>query len=206
MTNKITRLGKRTGFDFSKHTHTTHKYGDSEYGVQIDTLQIGNSSRDFIQFVNSPNGLAVYGDFGNWIFNRPFIPSSTCDPNVSDSYWVEKLNLNSTQKFTCLDISTNVLALQSLQAKVNGLHGVAYSELTELTDWCDRLIEYAQSGDVDGYTYHAYRQTPSCIEDTDEIPYYTTIPFPLKVIFDAFEYMCYSLRLKKESESRVDND
>ena len=50
---------------------------------------------DSIKFINTNGILAVTGDYGNWIFCREFHPSE--DGFVSDGYWLEKLEIASSQ-------------------------------------------------------------------------------------------------------------
>jgi len=46
------------------------------YMLDIYThFQVGDSSTNYIQFINTDRVLTVTGDFGNWVFCRPFVPS-----------------------------------------------------------------------------------------------------------------------------------
>ena len=95
---------KRTDWDFSKHIHTTEIYKCEDKEIRVDYFKRPDSYIGYIKFVNDNSGLSIFGDFGNWIFNRPFVPSNK--GSVSDCYWNEKLKIGSCQEYSKYDSSS----------------------------------------------------------------------------------------------------
>lgn len=98
---------KRTDIDFSQHKHRIEIFSNSETGheIRVDHLQVGNSNYNYVQFINTDRILTVTGDYGNWTFCRPFVPSK--DGYVSDLYWIEKLRMSNYLDFDTLDMIEN---------------------------------------------------------------------------------------------------
>jgi len=186
----------RTGVDFSKHVHRIEIFKSEtnpKNEIRIDHFQIGDSNQQYIQFINTNSTLTITGDYGNWVFCRPFIPSE--DGYVSDGYWLEKASIASTQEATKYDPEQTAEAIQKL---IGGeLEEIGYEEenLEKLKDWFVNLLEYTD--DELEYTHEAYRgfSRPDII-DYDYIPFVKETNIWLQIIFDAFDEIC--TRIKKE--------
>ena len=187
---------KRSNWDFSEHTHTVEIF-KSEKGneIRVDHFQKGDSNIGYIKFVNDDRGLSIFGDFGNWIFCRPFHPSA--DGYVSDDYWIEKLKMSSIQVFEQLDFDSIILDINELINSGLEDYGYEGDDLIEAKEWYQELLEVAEGEDKFEYTYKAYRDSPKPdFIDYGEIPYYKEIPMQLNIIFDAFDEICN--RMKNE--------
>jgi len=187
------KRNKRTTWDFSESTHRVEIF-KSEKGneIRVDHLQKGNSSMGYVKFVNDSMGLTVFGDFGNWIFCRPFHPSA--DGYVSDMYWQEKLKISSSQEYARYDSEATAKELQ--EQIDHGLEDYGYSggDLIKAKEWFQHLLEH--SDDELEYTYEAYRGENPTEIDYEYIPFCKEESYQLKIIFDAFDEICS--RLEKE--------
>ena len=197
----MNRLGRRTNTDFSKHVHESTVLEKDGIKIQVDTFHVKDTCIGFMQFVNTPNGLVVYGDYGNWMFCRTFYPNSK-EFKISDDYWLEKLQINSNQIFEKLDCKLNTECLNDLLKEFRDVdnYNLSEEELEGAEEWVEGLKADLENGDTIGYLYNAFREYPSCL-DTEDIPCHKEVPVQLRVVFDAFEEMC--LRLK---ESEVVNE
>lgn len=184
----------RTGIDFSRHIHRVEIFKCGDKDIQVDHFQVGSSRINYIQFICTDEVMTVTGDFGNWVFSRPFKPSP--EGHVSDSYWLEKLQMASEQRLERLNM--DAISKEIKQLIRSGLRDYGYtgSKLKEAKEWYKELLEYTD--DELGYLAKAYRDydRPSFIESED-IPNTRQIPTWLNIIFDAFDEICN--RLKKES-------
>lgn len=198
----MSRLGRRTNANFSKHVHESVVLEKDGIKVQVDTFHVKGSCIGFMQFVNAPNGLAVYGDYGNWMFCRTFYPNSK-ELKISDYYWLEKLKFNSNQIFEKLDCKLNTECLNDLLKEFRDVDNSSLSEaeLEDAEEWVEGLKADLENGDTVSYLYNAFRECPSCLS-AEDIPCHKEVPKQLQVVFDAFEEMCYRL---KEKESEVEN-
>ena len=180
-------MKKRTNWDFSEHKHTLELF-KSELGneIRVDHLRKGNSNHGYVKFVNDSRGLSVFGDFGNWIFCRPFHPSS--DGMVSDGYWNEKLKISSSQDHAKFDIEETEKELTEL---INGgleEWGYEDEDLKKAKEWLEHLLLYVD--DEVEYTYEAFRGSNPTDIDYEDIPFCKTGSIQLKIVFDAFDYIC----------------
>lgn len=183
--------GKRTGIDFSKHTHRIEIFKCGEKEIRIDHFQVGNSRTNYIQFINTDEVMTVTGDFGNWVFCRPFVPSKK--GNVSESYWIEKLQIASEQKLERLDLDAIGKEIEGLLRHGLKDYGYKGKQLKEAKEWYKELLE--STDDELSYLSKAYRDhdRPSFI-DSEDIPSTKKVPGWLKVIFDAFEEICSRIK------------
>jgi hypothetical protein len=186
-------MKKRTDFDFSKHTHRVEIFKSDEGNeIRVDHFQQGNKKCGYIKFVNDDNGLAVYGDFGNWVFCRPFHPSA--DGFVCDGYWFEKLRIGSSQVLGDYDSEATANELQKLIDGGLEEYGYSSEQLEEIKEWYTDLLAYTD--DETEYAYHAYRDyNKPCNLGYEEIPFCKKVNIQLEIIFDAFDEICN--RLKK---------
>ena len=139
--------------------------------------------------------LTVTGDFGNYVFCRPFVPSK--DGFVSGGYWLEKLKMYSEQRFDKLDFE---FIIKEIKFLINiGLEEYGYEdkELESAVSWFSELLDVAESEDELDYKCKAYRDyyKPDFIE-YEQIPYYLKIPERLEIIFDVFDIICNRLKNK----------
>lgn len=181
--------GKRTNIDFSEHTHRVELLVSETGEIRIDHFQVGTNNMGYFQFVSTPRFLAVSGDYGNWIFCRPFYPSK--NGSVSDGYWIEKLKMYSIQEFVPLDFES---IREELEAMIeNDLEESGYEgeKLSDAKKWFSELLELANDEDNLEYLAKAYRDSykPDFI-DYDEIPCYKETPRKLQCVFDAFDEIC----------------
>ncbi|MFW6226371.1 MAG: hypothetical protein ACOC3V_05390 [bacterium] len=183
--------GKRTSIDFSKHSHRVEIYKCGEKEIRIDHLQIDTSRTNYIQFINTDEICSVTGDFGNWIFCRPFIPSS--NEGVTDSYWIEKLNTRSEQNLDKLDMAAISKRIEELLDGDLDKMGFDEDEIDDVKSWYEDLLE--ETHDEYSYIAKAWRDysRPSTIEDED-VPHITVVPIWLKIVFDGFEEICKRIK------------
>ncbi len=179
-----------TKWDWSKHTHKIEIFKSSEGNeIRVDHFQKGNSNMGYVKFINDSRGLSVFGDFGNWVFCRPFYPSA--DGFVSDGYWIEKLKISSCQEPFSYDPKETAKELKELIATGLEEWGYEGEELRKNKEWITRLLEYVD--DELEYTYEAYRgDNPSEI-DYEYIPFCKKLSVQLEIVFEAFNEICKRL-------------
>jgi hypothetical protein len=187
-------MAKRTNWDFSKHTHKVEIFKSGEGNeIRVDHFREGNSNMGYIKFVNDERGLSVFGDFGNWIFCRPFHPSA--EGYVSEMYWNEKLKMGSSQDHARYDPEETEKELLEL---INGgleEYGYEGEDLIKCTEWLEDLISYCD--DELEYTYQAYRGYNPTQMDYEDIPFCKKPSVQLEIIFDAFDEICSRLKTEK---------
>lgn len=179
---------KYTDWDFSKYIHRVNIYKNSTGDeIRVDELQNGNSSIGYVKFVNHSMGLSVFGDFGNWIFCRPFLPSK--EGYVSPMYWNEKLKLNSSQDHSRYDsekTKKELLRLINIDLEVD--FGYRGDDLTKAQEWLSELLACVE--DELEYKYQAFRgENPTNI-DYEDIPFCKEGSSQLLAVFDAFNEIC----------------
>jgi len=182
---------KRTKWDFSENTHTVEIF-KSEHGntIRVDHFQKGNSRMGYVKFVNDDEGLSVFGDFGNWVFCRPFHPSP--DGYVSEMYWNEKLKIGSTQEHAEYDGEETYKELQEMIDTGFEDYGYEGDVLESAKEWFRGLQKYTD--DEIEYTYEAYRGVNPANVDYDYIPFAKKGSVQLEIIFDAFDEICRRLK------------
>ena len=185
---------KRSSWDFKDHTHTVEIFKSEEGNeIRVDHFRKGTSNMGYIKFVNDPRGLSIFGDFGNWIFCRPFVPSD--DGFVSDGYWNEKLKIGSSQDHSVFDSEETAKELKTMIKSGLKDYGYSSSELKEVKNWFKHLLSCVD--DELEYTYEAYRgDNPTCL-DYDYIPFCKKGSVQLQIIFDAFDEICRRLKESK---------
>lgn len=188
----------RTGIDFSKHNYTVEKYTNAaNKEIRVDRLQIDNDQCLMIQFMNTDENLIVTGDFGDWIFCRPFIPSA--QGMVSDSYWLEKLQIANSN----MEIKPNYNweeIKQCIEEKIAEIKDDLETEIeedskNELKEYLEELHELynkADYGDFLEYLHYAYRETRHL--DSEWVTNYKNIPGQLLLVFDAFDEICRRIK------------
>jgi len=193
----------RTGVDFSKHEHRVEIFKSEKNEIQIDHFQVGSNNCKYIQFINTDRTLTVTGDYGNWVFCRPFVPSE--DGYVSDGYWLEKLKILSEQDSALsFDSEETTKEIQELIDKGLEDYGYEGEELSKAKEWFKELLEEAD--DELEYTFKAYRDysKPDFI-DYEQIPFQKKVNNWLLIIFDAFDEICKRLeekQIKNEEEKK----
>ncbi len=181
-------IGKRTGFDFHKHRLETIK----DKHVLIHKLKIPGRKLYEVVFINCQGVLSVTGDWGNWIFCREFHPSD--HGYVSDSYWLEKLGISSTQKGEVFDSNQT---REEIEEGINGglaEYGYKGDDLKEVISYYKDLLDYVE--DEQEYYHFAYNDKPDFI-DPDDVPLVKNTTHYLNYVFDAFEEICR--RMKNEN-------
>lgn len=190
-------MKKRSDWDFTEFTHKRTIYKNEEdKEIIVDTLKKGNSRNGYLRFVNDEEGLSVYGDFGNWIFNRPFVPSP--EGSVLDGYWVEKLRMASQQEISTYDPTETAKEIEELIKSGLEEYGYEGDELKKIKEWFDDLLYYVD--DEIEYKYHAYRDCISDI-DYDMIPFRKEFPIWLSIVFDGFEFICQKMKENELTET-----
>jgi hypothetical protein len=178
-------MGNRLGGDFSKHILKVSDLGyDDGCKGFVHCLYTPNTEISKIIFTNllAPIGkLIVTGAYGNWIFDRNFIPCKGF--KISDSYWCEKLELNSVQKATIFDAE---IAKEEINSFLQDNDDLSH----DVVEW---LTELYGSSDYGEYAYNGKAiQYPSDFEASD-IPRGEKVNLRLGIIFDAFEEICSRL-------------
>lgn len=178
---------KLSDWDFSEHTHTREEF-KSENGntITIDHLRKGNSNMEYVRFVNDDYGLSVFGDFGNWIFCRPFLPSK--EGYVCVSYWNEKLKISSYQDHAEYDAEETEKEINELINTGLEEYGYEGEELVKAKEWFTDLLLYVE--DEIEYIYHAFRFANCPFDDLEDVPYAKKGSCQLLVVFDAFNEIC----------------
>ena len=176
-------IEKMTRWNFSEHTHTKEVFvSDKGNTIQIDHLRKGDSHCGYVRFVNDDYGLTVYGDFGNWVFCRPFIPSE--DGYVSVPYWNEKLKMKSTQDHSVYNGDETHEEICEMIAD-DEIDDKSKEILKDLLQYTDDEIEY---------TYQAFRNTKfTDYLDYDNIPFAKNGDYRLLIVYDAFNEICNRL-------------
>lgn len=185
---------KRTNWDFSKHKHRVEIFKNDEgKEIQIDHFQDGNSRVGYIQFINTDEIMSVTGDFGNWIFCRPFVPSS--EGYVSDIYWCEKLLIASHQRYSSFDTTLTDEALNEELSKIDDEFDADDVERKEeYKEYLDGCIRHSENEHE--YITYAYQEHPSWM-DSESVIYCEKTSVQLEIIFDAFDEICKRLELKE---------
>lgn len=178
-------MKNRTDCDFSKHKLIIKETED----LLIHHLKIPGTITHNIKFCNIKNDvLVVTGDYGNWVFCRNFIPSRD-EHNVSDGYWIEKLQIKSDQigkEFSPEETKKEILELLADE----------YCQDEEDREYLNNLLNYVEYDECE-YKNYAYNNLPSN-RDWEFIPYVKTTKYWLKVIFDAFDEICRRLYSSNE--------
>ena len=184
-------MKKRTKIDFSKHEHRIEIFKNGDKEIRVDHFQVGTSNMNYIQFINTDRILTVTGDFGNWVFCRPFIPRG--GGIVSDSYWLEKLKILSTQEPGKYDSKETKKEIQDLIDHELEDYDYEGDELKELKEWYSELSTHTEE-EYD-YIYHAHYHydIPSNIGH-ENIPFCKELNIWLNIIFDAFDEICERLK------------
>jgi hypothetical protein len=184
-------MAKRTSWDFSKHTHRVEMFKSVEGNeIRVDHFREGISNMGYVKFVNDERGLSVFGDFGNWIFCRPFHPSA--EGYVSEMYWNEKLKIGSSQDHATYDSERTA---QELMELINGgleEYGYEGEDLENCKEWLNNLHSFCD--DELDYMHEAYRGWNPTDMDYEDIPFCKTGSVQLEIIFDAFDEICSRLK------------
>lgn len=184
-------MKKRSSWDFSSYEHRVEIFTNEKGGqIRVDHLQKGNSLSGYLKFINTDDRMFVSGDFGDWSFARPFIP--TKDGSVSEIYWLEKMHTYSTQVVSEFDPDTAREEIEHIRKEETDEfnNGVGYEEddYNELMSFLDEL-EHNSDDELD-YLFTAYRgDTPDCY-DAEDLPEGTRTNPRVLIIFDAFEEIC----------------
>lgn len=182
---------KYTDWDFSEFTHTVEEFkSDKGNSIRIDHLRKGDSNTGYVRFVNDDYGLSVFGDFGNWIFCRPFVPSA--EGYVSVGYWNEKLKTHSTQEHGVYDPEETEKEIQELIDSGLEEYGYDGDELEKIKDWLTDLLDYVD--DEYEYMYHAFRSHDCPFDDMENVPFCKKGSYRLLIVFDAFNEICSRIK------------
>jgi hypothetical protein len=181
--------GIRTGVEFENHELTVV---DEDF-LHFHELKKPDTLQGRIKFIHMEGMLIVVGDYGNWMFYRDFYPGPK--EYVSDGYWIEKLEMHSTQK------GTEFSSEATYEALLNGInggleeHGYYGDELEMAIRYYERCIEYCDSEWE--YVAFAHGDNKPGFIDHEDVPYVTRTKQWLRVVFDAFDEIC---RRMKENE------
>ena len=165
---------KRTNIDFSKYELKII----NNTNIKIHWLKLKDSNIYNVKFINADGVMVVTGDVGNWIFCREFWPCK--DSTVSESYWVEKLEMYSSQKATVWNVEQAKSDLEELK------NGREWSETT--IEWFDEAIDACEDNDcffVAVAGKHLSEIDGELLTDIGMV-----IDPRLEVVFDAFEEVC----------------
>jgi hypothetical protein len=165
----------RTDTDFSKHVLTTTE----REGMLIHTLAKPGTTQDSLTFINTNDVLAVTGDYGNWIFCREFHPSAS--GSVNDPYWIEKLQLASSQDPYDFDGKKAKEEIEEL------LKDPDRSLSAKEKEW---LSDLSDAADGSEFEYIAEVMNYPTSFPTEMIPKGKVTKYWLQVVFDAFEEIC----------------
>ena len=169
----------RTNTDFSKHVLTETKRED----LLVHTLAKSGTTMDSLTFINTNDIMAVTGNYGNWIFCREFHPSGS--GKVSDTYWIEKLQLASSQDPYDFDGKKAKEEIEEL------LQDPDKSLTDKEKEWLNELSE-ATDGSEFEYIAVAMNYPSSFLSEM--IPKGKITKYWLLVVFDAFEEICHIIK------------
>jgi len=180
--------------DFSQHVLTVIK-NDL---ITIHHLKHSKYERMYsVKFINTCGMLIVDGDYGRWSFNREFMPSP--EGSVSDSYWIEKLCMGSTQKGTRFSPEKTEKELtDGIEFELEE-YGYKGDRLEEAKSFYENLIDYC--GSEHEYVSEAYYGNRPHFMDSEEIPFVEEVHPQLQIVFDAFEEICYRLKTEYNDNS-----
>ncbi len=186
---------KRTNWDFSQNILTITEYkNNTVYDFKRPDSIVGR-----VKITNIEGICLITGDFGRWSFCREFHPLNNA--TVSEEYWLEKLNQNSTQQPTEWNPNDNKQALYELinelkqefhdeYQKYDHNHNKFKEELDDHIEFINDLIGYTE--DEIEFISFAKEHHPNNF-DTERIPEYRSIKHQLNIVFDAFEQMAKQL-------------
>jgi len=170
----------RTNTDFSKHVLTETK----REGMLIHVLAKPGTNMDSLTFVNTNDIMAVTGDYGNWIFCREFHPSAS--GRVDDTYWIEKLQVASSQDPYDFDGNKAKEEIEEL------LKDPEKSLSKEEKEWLNDLSEATDDSE---FEYIAIAMDYPASFPAEMLPKGKITKFWLKVVFDAFEEICQRMKV-----------
>jgi hypothetical protein len=165
---------RRTKIDWSKHEVIKIETPD----ILVHYLRKPDTICGAVKFINTQGILAITGDYGNWIFCREFHPSR--DGFVSDSYWLEKLRMCSSQKPTDFDPDETRKEIEERLEEED----TDEDDREYLRDILNQVDECEER-----YMVYAHDNLPSG-RDSEYIPIVKKLNPWLEVIFDAFEEIC----------------
>lgn len=168
----------RTKIDFSKHEVIVVETP----AVTTHYLRKPNTICDSIKFINTNGILAVTGDYGNWIFCREFHPSPT--GSVSDGYWMEKLQIASSQEPEEYDEEATK---KELQRRLNDKEEPCSEKEKE---YYESLLDYVDN--ESDYKHRAFEDNPGI--DWEYIPFCKRTKYWLEAVFDGFEEICRRMK------------
>lgn len=171
-------MTRRTDYDFSRHEI---KVTDKD-GVLIHYFARPNTIHGSIKFINIEGIMVVTGDFGNWVFCRGFRPSP--DGFVSDSYWVEKLRISSTQQPKEYDPDGTKEEIEKCLKEDD----IDEADKEYLNDLFNYVYECEER-----YMVYAYDNLPKG-RDHEYIPLRKKLNPQLEVVFDAFDEICQKVK------------
>lgn len=173
-------IGKRTKIDWSNHVVTTV---ENEY-VLIHDLKQPDTICKRVRFINICGNLLVNGDYGRWSFYREFHPSK--DGYVSDMYWIEKLEIMSTQDGS---VFCDKRAKDEINEMIENAEDYGYSEPD--VKWLEYLRDYKSDNE---WAFHGELCNHTENIDGEDLPTGKVINPQLKFIFDAFEEICERMK------------
>lgn len=179
--------GKRTGIEFDKHELLSAK----QDGLLIYELKKPDTLMGRIRFTNIEGAMIVTGDYGHWMFCREFHPSVD-GGGVSDYYWLEKLEMYSTQKGREYDSEAT---LKELEDGINGgleEYGYEGDDLEVMKEYYENCKMYSDTE----WEYIAYAHgddKPSFI-DHDQVPFVQRTKQWLMIVYDGFDEICRRIK------------
>ena len=179
--------GKRTEIEFENHELLT----SNQDGLLIHELKKPDTLCGRIRFVNIKGAMMVLGDYGHWMFCREFHPSG--DGHVDDHYWIEKLEMYSTQKGKEYDSEATLGKLY------DGINGGDLEEYGYVGDELDIMKEYYEccmrfSDNEWEYVAFAHGDNKPHFIDHDQVPFVQRTKQWLLIVFDGFDEVCRRIK------------
>lgn len=201
--------------DWSKHVVEE----ESSPGFSCVSLRIPDRNMYAVHFINVAGTLLVTGYYGRWTFCREFHPEA--GEKVSEAYWIEKLQNNSTQNPLVFNIErTRKRLLEILREDVWDAYSIGAPDVTVLSrletcsshkvqdvvpdcpedilealEWLIDAKETLNEGHLVYMACMKNRPDHLCMELPEE---FDTHP-QLRVVFEAFDEICR--RMKESSNS-----
>lgn len=181
-------MAKRTDIDFSKHKYERLNLNDVTGSCPATICSLHLDSEYHKVVLITANGItSVTGDFGNWVFNREFVPDSRCS-DFPGAYWASKLSSYSGQSGYVYDGDKTEERIKYLLSK-EGQEEFGREWAEDEKEYLENCFRYTDSEQE--YVNAAFHtRTGWFARDSDHVPYEERLNPWLEAIFDAIEEMC----------------
>ena len=171
---------KRTNIDFTNFSLTIN---ECEYLTYVLKNDVGS----IIKFITDDSHLYVVGDYGNWIFNRNFIPVN--GGSVLDYYWVRLLRERSTQNPFIFSKHKTCITIDAMIVNIEVNYPNDSQKKIDLIKYFKNSKEYVDNEQE--YLWFVSEHKPNWYLNDIIVEY--DYMYDILVVFDAFEEICRTL-------------